>query len=175
MRDPDHVADGEDAGHPVALQDRQVPVVLAEHVTLDDLPEVSGLETSLAARAAQEIIEFDRIFMTLYCESYSWNLWGAAYVINGGCSDDGFDYFRAWLIAMGRSVFERAVRDRDAEVVYAIHDPAFDLLRRQPRFATLEQAIRMSAARRDMPVLPFAIGLVRQVLTSAPKSLIGLR
>ncbi|WP_342210876.1 LysR family transcriptional regulator [Streptomyces sp. DH-12] len=36
-------------------------------------------------------------------------LWAAAYVINGGCSDDGFDYFRGWLIAQGREVFERAV------------------------------------------------------------------
>ena len=26
-------------------------------------------------------------------------------VANGGCSDDGFDYFRGWLIAQGREVF----------------------------------------------------------------------
>ncbi|MFE5591185.1 DUF4240 domain-containing protein [Streptomyces sp. NPDC056549] len=33
----------------------------------------------------------------------------AAYMVNGGCCDDGFDYFRGWLIAQGRNVFERAV------------------------------------------------------------------
>ncbi|MFC9245678.1 DUF4240 domain-containing protein [Streptomyces sp. NPDC057136] len=41
-------------------------------------------------------------------------LWAAAYVINGGCSDDGFDYFRGWLIAQGREVFERTAADPDA-------------------------------------------------------------
>lgn len=30
------------------------------------------------------------------------------------CSDDGFDYFRGWLIVQGREVFERIVADPDA-------------------------------------------------------------
>jgi hypothetical protein len=45
-------------------------------------------------------------------------LWAAAYLINGGCSDDGFEYFRCWLIAQGRQVFEqsRAAPDSLAEL-----------------------------------------------------------
>jgi hypothetical protein len=46
--------------------------------------------------------------------SYTNPLWAAAYLINGGCSDDGFEYFRGWLIAQGREVFERVVADPDA-------------------------------------------------------------
>ncbi|GGN51884.1 hypothetical protein FHR83_009264 [Actinoplanes campanulatus] len=67
---------------------------------LDELPldEVAGL-----ARAEWE----------LRARSYRVDLWGAAYLINGGCSDDGFEYFRGWLIAQGREVFERAVADPD--------------------------------------------------------------
>jgi hypothetical protein len=38
-------------------------------------------------------------------------LWAAAYVINGGCSNDGFEYFRGWLIVQGREVFEHVVAD----------------------------------------------------------------
>ena len=34
-------------------------------------------------------------------------------MINGGCSDDGFDYFRGWLIVQGREVFEHVVADPD--------------------------------------------------------------
>lgn len=66
-----------------------------------------------------EIMEFERHFNAREKESYSWNLWGAAYLINGGCSDDGFDYFRGWLIAQGRTVFENALKDPDtlADVV----------------------------------------------------------
>ena len=40
-------------------------------------------------------------------DSYRWDLWGAAYLANGGCSDDGFDYFRGWLIGQGRKVSAR--------------------------------------------------------------------
>lgn len=47
-------------------------------------------------------------------DSYRTSLWAAAYVINGGCSDDGFDYFRGWLILQGRKVFEQVVADPDA-------------------------------------------------------------
>jgi hypothetical protein len=35
-------------------------------------------------------------------------------VINGGCSDDGFEYSRGWLTLEGREVFEQAVTDPDA-------------------------------------------------------------
>ena len=38
----------------------------------------------------------------------------AAYVINGGASDDGFYYFRCWLIGMGRRVYEAALADPDS-------------------------------------------------------------
>ena len=34
--------------------------------------------------------------------------------MNGGCSDDGFLYFRAWLISEGRAVFEEAQANPDS-------------------------------------------------------------
>jgi len=43
--------------------------------------------------------------------AYDHDLWGAAYLLNGGCSDDGFDYFRGWLIGQGQEVYENALRD----------------------------------------------------------------
>jgi hypothetical protein len=80
--------------------------ILTERIT--ELPEA-------------EIIAFERIFRTLHQQSYDWKLWGAAYLLNGGCSDDGFDYFRGWLIAQGQSIFENALKDPDslADVVTA--------------------------------------------------------
>ena len=35
-------------------------------------------------------------------------------MINGGCSDDGSDYFRAWLMLQGRETFGQAVADPDS-------------------------------------------------------------
>jgi hypothetical protein len=34
--------------------------------------------------------------------------------MNKGCSDDGFEYFRCWLISNGQTMFEAAVADPDA-------------------------------------------------------------
>jgi hypothetical protein len=74
----------------------------------------AGASVLLAARSPQEIVRAQQILWDLMADSYRAPLWAAAYLINGGCSDDGFDYFRGWLIAQGRAVFERAVADPDA-------------------------------------------------------------
>ncbi|MET9411596.1 DUF4240 domain-containing protein [Streptomyces sp. NPDC002935] len=68
----------------------------------------------LAARPVEEIVAAEQVLWDLMVESYTNPLWAAAYTANGGCSDDGFDYFRGWLIAQGREVFERVVADPDA-------------------------------------------------------------
>lgn len=81
----------------------------------DDVHEhVEALQSELSSRPAEEIVDFERYMTELLASSYTWNLWGAAYLINGGCSDDGFDYFRGWLITQGRLVFENAVSDPDS-------------------------------------------------------------
>ncbi len=50
----------------------------------------------------------------LLAVSYRNALWAAASLINGGCGDDGFQYFRGWLIVQGREVFDRSVADPDS-------------------------------------------------------------
>jgi hypothetical protein len=49
----------------------------------------------------------------LMADSYRNLLWAAAYLINSGCSDDGLEYFRCWLIVQGRTLFERSVANPD--------------------------------------------------------------
>jgi hypothetical protein len=68
----------------------------------------------LAAMEIGEIVRWAQIFSMYLRLSYKNKLWAAAYVINGGCSDDGFDYFRSWLIAQGKEVFMRALADPDS-------------------------------------------------------------
>lgn len=72
------------------------------------------LVRTLADRDPEVIEAFDVALAGLVAESYLTELWAAAYLINGGASDDGFDYFRGWLIAQGRDVFEAAVADPDS-------------------------------------------------------------
>lgn len=70
--------------------------------------ELRGL---LELKGPSEILVFYELYIDQIKKAYRWDLWGAAYVISGGCSDDGFDYFRDWLISEGKEVFERALSD----------------------------------------------------------------
>jgi hypothetical protein len=69
----------------------------------------------LAAQPREQIAGAAQPFWDLMADSYRGDLWAATYMINGGASDDGFDYFRGWLIAQGRQVFERVVADPDSQ------------------------------------------------------------
>src|SRR5205823_6840092 len=42
---------------------------------------------------------------------YRHDMWAGAYLIGGGCSDDGFISFRARLIAQGRDWYKKASPD----------------------------------------------------------------
>lgn len=81
--------------------------------------QMSQLEALLNPLSEEEFIAFYDIFNKLYAQSYNGNLWGAAYLILGGCSDDGFDYFRAWLIAQGKEAFYNALANPDSLVKIA--------------------------------------------------------
>jgi hypothetical protein len=64
----------------------------------------------------EEIVSFDAVLHQLMNESYTWDLWAAAYILNGGCSDDCFDYFRGWLITQGEMVYGKTLRDPETLV-----------------------------------------------------------
>ena len=68
----------------------------------------------ISALPAADAIEFAQLFDAMMGKAYSHPLWGAAYIINGGCSDDTFDDFCSSLISRGRQVFERTLSDPDS-------------------------------------------------------------
>ncbi|MFD7757858.1 DUF4240 domain-containing protein [Streptomyces sp. NPDC059757] len=73
--------------------DRPLDVAAANHVSV--LP-------------AEEILAFGHHFSSLRDAVYCWDVWAAAYLIDGGCSDDRFSDFAAGLVALGREWCERA-------------------------------------------------------------------
>ena len=79
-----------------------------------DCEEQAGLlKRALVKLPPEEIVAFGGIMDELLGQAYRWDLWGAAYLINGGASDDGFEYFCRWLIAQGRETFEAALARPD--------------------------------------------------------------
>ena len=67
------------------------------------------MKALLTPREPADILAFAQPLWDLFTNSYRADLWAAAFLINGGASDDGFDYFRAWLIAQGRTTYEQAL------------------------------------------------------------------
>ena len=52
-----------------------------------------------------------KIFLHKRIDAYRWDLWGVAYLINGGCSDDSFEYFRCWLIGQGEAAYKQVLAE----------------------------------------------------------------
>lgn len=68
----------------------------------------------LSILPAEEILAFEHRFSCLRTAVYRWDVWAAAYLIGGGCSDDRFSDFTAGLVALGREWYERAAACPDA-------------------------------------------------------------
>lgn len=84
--------------------------------TLDNQEE--NLIQELLALTAEDIIGF-KLRTTFYLyESYSSEMWCAASVMNEGCSDDGFHFFRNWLISQGQDFFKTAMHSPDNLAMY---------------------------------------------------------
>ena len=69
------------------------------------------LISELERYKAKEIKRFQSILDSKICEAYRRDIWALAYISQNGCSDDGFDDFRAWLILQGSETFEAALGD----------------------------------------------------------------
>ncbi|MDR2051388.1 MAG: DUF4240 domain-containing protein [Deltaproteobacteria bacterium] len=99
------------------------------------------LPERLRALELPDLMRWKLIFDEYQRLSYKNKLWAAAYVINGGCSDDAFDYFRGWLTAQGREVFLNALKDPEtlAEVEAAEEDVEFEDILYAPAQAYLRK------------------------------------
>lgn len=86
----------------------------AKTMGIDMEEQVEWLIRTLSGRSVREIVEFDVWLHSFHYASCQSSLWGAAYIILGGCSDDSFDYFRAWLIYAGKEVYNRALQDPES-------------------------------------------------------------
>jgi len=79
-----------------------------------DRPYHESLTDHLATLTGQDILEYYERFETMHDALNRHDLWAAAYLIGGGCSDDGFIDFRAGLIAQGRDWYQKAAAAPDS-------------------------------------------------------------
>jgi uncharacterized protein DUF4240 len=72
------------------------------------------LKERLTQLSPAAIIGFARVRHRLDERAYTWSLWGAAYVIEDGCSDDCFRDFRGYLISLGEGPYVNALGNPDS-------------------------------------------------------------
>lgn len=89
-----------------------IATITEPHINPDSRTET--LRAELNELSLEGVISFEVAFRRFLNKAYTWDLWGAAYVIHGGCSDDGFEYFRRWLVSRGREVYEASLADPDS-------------------------------------------------------------
>lgn len=71
----------------------------------------------------KEIIGFRLRTDKLLTDSYTSEMWCAGYIMNGGCSDDGFEYFRNWVISRGKETYYKATKNPDQLITETTSSP----------------------------------------------------
>jgi len=89
-----------EASHDTALNDMELKCRLIQDA-VTKLPEADAADCVRWLDAA-------------LARTYTWPLWGAAYVMKGGCGDDAFRDFRACLISRGEAAVVQALGDPDS-------------------------------------------------------------
>jgi hypothetical protein len=68
-----------------------------------------ALQELLVNLSADEIFSFAEKFRHYDEMAYRWDLWNVAFIIEGGCSDDGFSDFCCWLISQGEDFYKKCL------------------------------------------------------------------
>jgi hypothetical protein len=91
---------------------------------------LSRLRNHLRGLAPVEIASFQRHLDAAMANAQIRDLWSAAGLIKGWCTDDGFIYFCLWLIAQGEATYRAALENPDtlADVVNRAKSYNFEAL-----------------------------------------------
>lgn len=79
----------------------------------DEYEQEEKLVNEIIKLSPKEIIGFRLRTDKLLYDTYTPEMWCAGYIMNGGCSDDGFEYFRNWIISRGRETYFQAKENPD--------------------------------------------------------------
>ncbi|MEP3654143.1 MAG: DUF4240 domain-containing protein [Litorimonas sp.] len=96
------------------MSDKNFWAIIDASISEDQSKQATTLAADLSQLNKDQLIAFESSYRSKLEAAYRWDLWAAAYIINGGCSDDGFDYFCDWLISRGQEVFNTALENPES-------------------------------------------------------------
>ena len=133
---------------PLSEDDFWAIVEEAKQATSEREGRPGALKESLRRMSTEKVAAFQMTFDHFVAKAYRWDLWGAAYVARGGCSDDSFIDFRYFLISEGRAIFETVLSSPDSLADLEVDDSE-DLFLEEYGYAA--GAIYEEKAGEDMP------------------------
>ena len=87
--------------------------------------QCNALIEQIGTLTPEEIIGFRLRTDKLLYDTYSSEMWCAGYIMNGGCSDDSFEYFRLWVISRGKDVYYAAKSNPDTLIKEVSEDKEY--------------------------------------------------
>lgn len=87
---------------------------------IEDATRSTCEETAVALQGRLELLPIQSVgdfcdhFEAIMTALNTWDLWGVAYILKRGCSDDSFMDFRGWVISQGRAATELAIADAES-------------------------------------------------------------
>jgi len=82
------------------------------------MDQVRWIVLQLSKKPIKEIVKFDSILNGYLKKSYTADIWAAATIIMGGCNEDRFEYFRAWLLYLGREIYQDAIKNPETLIPF---------------------------------------------------------
>src|SRR5262245_53961977 len=113
-----------------------------------NLGNADAVAAELKSLPAVEIESWQGLYYDHHNALNRWDLWGAAHLIMGGCagepgcSQDGFFYFRAWVIGKGRATYAAAIAEPDSLGRYVTAEDLAELCWNEPLNYAAEKAFR---------------------------------
>jgi len=86
----------------------------AKKTSVGDFASHECITDNLASLDERDIVLWQNIFSAYLELACKRKLWAAAYIMEGGCSDDAFMDFRYGLISGGKKIYLNALNDPDA-------------------------------------------------------------
>jgi hypothetical protein len=81
--------------------------------TTDQDDQEQFLIKEIGSLTPKQMVGFRLRTDKLLHDTYNSEMWCAGYIMNGGCSDDGFEYFRNWVISRGKETFYKSKQKPD--------------------------------------------------------------
>ena len=90
---------------------------------------IDNLRNKLERFQSKELKHFDKCFLNRVNELNSWDQWALAYMVRGGCGDDEFDYYKAWVVSLGKEAFESIKIIDESKLIFLFsEDPQLEEL-----------------------------------------------